>query len=232
MGDITPIRDLPVQHKVHIRSRLAGRQQSDVFAHCPDSFQVTFQNKWASPFSNVSSPFKQSTFGQLLNSSGNTLTSQEMTVLTWESTSIPSISLSLEFHAERDPQTDVLDPLAALIEMSLPFRENAGDFIVKTPGPSSAKYVFQSLKQRANGQVPDQENLQSDVISIQIGSFFYCYSVVVESVTLEAFTRAAGRYGGKPIMARAAVTFKPFVAPFAGDVQRMFGTVGEFARGQ
>lgn len=183
-----------------------------VKAYVPETFQLTVTSSFSQPFGQGLMGTKLGDATQMLGIGA--LTNQAMTAQTWSGTAPIDMSLEIEFIAENDPASEVMQPIIELLKMTMPSKGASG-FLLDPPGPSYKSIVsweaFEGTK--GGGGAKGQ-------ITATIGNFLKFDNVVIESVNT-TFHSMMHR-SGIPLRATCAVQFKTFFIQLKDDIRRIF----------
>lgn len=208
-GDV-PQYGSPSNSNYVVRIKQAGGGQ--VKGYVPETFQMAVTSQFNQPFGQGIS---NSTVGNASKMLGlGALTSQSMTAQVWEGTQPIELTLEMEFVAESNPQTEVLEPIKELMKMAMPSK-GAGGFLLDPPGPKYSDIVDWKAFEAKKG-----EGKSAKQITVQIGNFLLFDSVVIESVnsTFHSMMHSSGI----PLRATVAVTFKTFFVQLSDDIPSLF----------
>lgn len=194
-----------------VRIKQAGGGQ--VKGYVPETFQMAVTSQFNQPFGQgaANTAFGKAT--QVL--AGVAVTSQSMTAQVWEGTQPIELTLEMEFVAESNPQTEVLEPIKELMKMVMP-STGPGGFMLKPPGPVYSGVVDWT----APFTVKKGEGGTAKQITVQIGNFLLFDNVVIESVncTFHSMMHSSGI----PLRATVAITFKTFFVQLSDDIPSLF----------
>jgi hypothetical protein len=202
-----------MSENINYRVRISQQGGGKVMAYVPETFQLSVTSQFNQPFGQGVQNSPVGTAAKILGLGA--LTSQSMTAQVWEGTQPIEMSLELEFVAESNPTTEVLEPIKELLRMTMPSRGHSGGFLLDPPGPVYKDIVdwkaFESVK--GEGKADRQ-------ITVQIGNFLKFDNVVIESVntTFHSMMHSSGI----PLRATCAVTFKTFFIQLKEDIPRLF----------
>lgn len=182
-----------------------------VESHLPETFSLGVSSQFNQPFGQGIS---NGTVGTAFKMAGlGALTSQSMTAQVWEGTQPIEMTLELEFVAESDPTSEVLDPIKDLMEMTMPSKGGSG-FLLEPPGPAYKDVIdWKAFEAQKGGGGAKQ-------ISVQIGTFLFFDNVVIENVntTFHSMIHSSGI----PLRATVSVTFKTFFIQLTDDIPGIF----------
>jgi len=126
------------------------KQPLIVLGSVPEEFQLSQDVGWKAPWG--AGIAGSGLVGDLLAATGNRLVTQVMTMQVWqgENDSL-SFTVVFEFNTWKDPVADIVDPIKALMQMSMPGL-GAGGFLT-SPGPVLTAAGVKNLTQTVGGKI-------------------------------------------------------------------------------
>lgn len=175
-----------------------------VQAYLPEQFHFRIESHWEpflSSLGNIGSLVEK--VNELSTVAGYSFNIKYLSNLIWKSTEPMNFSFTLQFDAKTSSLIDVKQPVANLIYMVSPGRGSGilGSNLLNAPGPTLAD--------------PSQS------ISMKIGRFFYCDSVIVDSIDVTWYT--AFESSGDPIAADVEIALRVWYTPDRDDILNYFG---------
>lgn len=178
-----------------------------VVARVPEEVSIQLSSEWDTPLlQGGSGGFLEVGFQELLGKSTKT---QFASAQVWSGSSPIDITLPLEFYADQNPKTEVIDPIVRLAKMALPRKSGKGNNqgLFTPPGPR----IF-GLKNGSSG---------NDQISIDIGNFLNFKKVIITAVNPTFVTRDLTK-NGLPLKATCEVTFRSMFSLTGDEFAGMF----------
>ena len=211
---------------------VGGRGAVSITAKMPESYDISIQSDFDAPYSQSADSILGAGSHAASKALGGTLdltqklgpisiSSQAASAQIWQGASPIDISIPLEFYAEDDARSDVVDKVRLLKKLSLPSK-TPGTLGWAPPGPRVFASIssFTNALKAAAGSIGALQSIDGN-ISIAIGPFLRFPSVVIVSVTTQ-FNTMFGT-DGSPMVAKSDVAFRTFLTPTAEDVDAMMG---------
>lgn len=204
--------ELNPNYLVRISQQGGGKVQGFV----PETFQLAVSSQFGQPFGQG---LMNSTIGTASKATlGVALTSQSMTAQIWEGSNPIEMTLEIEFVAESDPRSEVLQPIQSLLEMALPSKSKG--FLLAPPGPKYSDIIdWEAMAGGTKG-----EGAAANQISLHVGKFLTFDNIVIENVNVTFHSMMHS--SGIPMRATVAVTFKTFFVLLKEDMVDLFARVG------
>lgn len=192
-----------------------------VIARMPPELEMSIEAEWSS--------LLNFGFSKIFNfvaseAAGINVRTRFATLQVWGGSSPLEITLPLEFYATKDPETEVLDPILALMAMALPSATNSGKGFFLPPG----ERVLVKFKKTAEGVIEGITNTNfasannSDQICIHIGDIAFISDLIVTRVVPKFNTRDIEINTGEPLRASVDVTFRSLFTLTREEMFRMF----------
>lgn len=239
-------RNLGPEHRVVIRYIPAGKLATEtddskeivVVSHVPDEVNLSTAANWDRPLGGI-----EKYVGQLnawgSSTAGIALADPITTALAYMGSDNPSMTINLEFNADKNALNDVVKPLVDLTKMTVPAKLAIG--LIEFPGPTIGSEILARFKGFMDGSSNTQTtsgnqtgggdangntdrdgnaNASSPKISIMIGRVMYIPSIVIDGLNIMLSTQVDDTL--RPIYGRATVRFKRFMSPLRSDIEETF----------
>jgi hypothetical protein len=193
-------------------------RHGDVFAWLPDEFAMSLQQNWqfiiGGGMPAIVNFMSSAGFGR-------TLMTQYLTAQVWCGSSPLKFTLPLRFVANRDSETEVINPIKQLLKMSLPEAEGSGAFLIP-PGPRiESKYVNQLRDNLGISPNAMGNNIGGDEISLFIGSYIQIPKIFITDVSLSF--KGKLNQSGEPMESSCSIHCSTLYSPIAKDIDQWLG---------
>ena len=203
-------------YSLYIDAPTARARPISIAANLPDSFEFSITSDYDTPFASL----LQDKVQRFLP--GAKIMSQLQTAQIWQGSAPIEISLPILIAADRNPRKEIVDVVADLFSLVLPYRD--GRSFLRSPGPrlaASGSDIAGAIAGDGDSAVQALDSIGIEgLTSIHIGNFVYFPNVVITNVSNSYETMFD--VNGKPMKATLNVTFRTFLVPTYQDIDKIF----------